>query len=214
MTYKPAKNQHGVTVFTITKYKTARDFAVRRGDHSGDSDVSLYEQPPTQQRHSSGSSPQNANDLPAPKKGKKLKKGDGGAKTAPPTFECSHGDCSNSTYHSGRLVAKAQGLNFPDDVGSLPRWLKESKALTKFIDNDITEFVELKIRRESPKWDSQPLRPAYVAEDLPVHLGKKRNAHDGTVEPNGSTDDGYWLSDREKDQLRHQVSRAEGGAAA
>ena len=81
----------------------------------------------------------------------------------------------------------------------MPRWLKESKALTKYADDDIAEFVRFKIQRDGSKWDEQPLRPAYVAEDLPVHLRKKRNAHYGTVEPNGSTDDGYWLSDREKD---------------
>ena len=57
----------------------------------------------------------------------------------------------------------------------MPRWLKESKALTKFTDNDITEFVEFKIKRESPKWDSQPLRPAYVAEDIGAYLRKRIN---------------------------------------
>ena len=91
--------------------------------------------------------------------------------------------------------------------------MKESKPLTKYADDDIAEFVRFKIRRDGSKWDEQPLRPAYVAEDLPVHLRKKRNAHDGTVEPNGSTNDVYWLSDREKDRLRHQVSHEEGQTA-
>ncbi len=146
--------------------------------------------------------------MSAPKKDKKLKKGDGGAKNAPPTFDCSHGDCSNSTYHSGRIVANAQGLNFPDDVGSLRRWLKESKALAKFTDSDITEFVKFKIKRESPKWDSQPLWPAYVAQDITVYL-RKRESDVGT-KPNGHDETGFWISDRERDRRR----AIEGGEAA
>ena len=93
----------------------------------------------------------------------------------PTTFECSHPDCSSQTYHLGRVVAEQQGLRFPADVGSLDRWLKESKPLAKYADADITEFVEFKIKRESPKWDSQPLRPAYVAEDIGAYLRKKTN---------------------------------------
>ena len=100
----------------------------------------------------------------------------------------------------GRVVAEAQGLNFPDDVGSLPRWLKESKALTKFTDNDITEFVEFKIKRDSPKWDSQPLWPAYVAQDITVYLRKHES--DVGTKPNGHDETGFWISDRERDRRR------------
>ena len=219
LTYKPAKNQHSVTVFKIIKYKVASDFAPLRSaaiknEGSTDAAEELLPSPATEHRRSNPRSPLKDKELRVPKKDKKVKKGDGGAKTAPPTFECSHGDCPHETYHKGRIVAEAQGLTFPDDVGSLSRWLREAKALTNYADVDIAKFVRLKIQRDGSKWDEQPLRPAYVAEDLPVHLRKKRNAHDGTVEPNGSTDDGYWLSDREKDRLRQQVSRAEGGAAA
>ena len=127
-----------------------------------------------------------------------------GAEKPPPAFRCSHGDCSHSAYHSGRIVAEAQGLNFPDDVGSLPRWLKESEALTKYADNDITEFVEFKIKRESPKWDSRPLRPAYVAEDITVYLRKHES--DVGTKPNGHDQTGFWISDRERDR-RRQASK-------
>ena len=132
-----------------------------------------------------------------------------GAEEPPPAFSCSHGDCSHSAYRSGRIVAEAQGLNFPDDVVSLPRWLKESEALTKYADNDITEFVEFKIKRESPKWDSQPLRPAYVAEDITVYL-RKRESDVGT-KPNGHDETGFWISDRERDRRRR--ASEEGQAA-
>ena len=205
LTYKPAKNQHGVTVFEIAKYKTVSDFsplrsAAIKNEGSTDAADELLPSPATEHRRSNPRSPLKAKELRVPKKDKKLKKGDGGAKTAPPTFECSHGDCSHETYHKGRLVAKAQGLNFPDDVGSLPRWLKESKALTKYADNDITEFVEFKIKRESPKWDSQPLRPVYVAEDISVYL-RKRGSDVGT-KPNGHDETGFWISDRERERRR------------
>ena len=105
----------------------------------------------------------------------RIQGGEGGAKNAPPAFVCSHRDCNSETYHKGRVVAESQGLCFPDDIGSLPRWLKESKALLGYADADLVEFVHQKIRRDGSKWDEQPLRPAYVAEDIGAYLRKRIN---------------------------------------
>ena len=98
LTYKPAKNQHGVTVFTLTKYKTVSDFAPLKSaplknEGSTDAADELLPSPTTEHRRSNPRSPLKARGLRVPKKDKKLKEGESGAKNAPPTFECSHGDC-------------------------------------------------------------------------------------------------------------------------
>ena len=180
LSYKPAKNQHGVTVFTITKYKTVSDFTPLKSAPSvlpskmrGADE--LLPSPATEHRRSNPRSSLKKKGLRAPKKDKKLKEGEGGAKSAPPAFKCSHGDCNSETYHAGRVVAESQGLTFPDDVGSLPRWLRESKALTKYSDADLSEFVRLKIERDGAKWQNQALRPVFIAEDIGIYLRKNRN---------------------------------------
>ena len=95
--------------------------------------------------------------------------------TAPPPFTCSHGNCPSQTHHVGQIVAEEQGLRFPEDVGSPSRWLREAKPLCKYADSEIIDFVRHKVRRDRPKWDDQPLRPQYVAEDIGAYLRKKTN---------------------------------------
>ena len=138
---------------------------------------------------------------------RRIQRGRSGAKNAPPPFVCSHQDCSNQTYHAGRMVAESQGLEFPGDVGNLARWLRDSKDLTKYADSDLVEFVAHKVRKDSPKWDDQKLRPNFVAEDIGAYL-RKRSASAANTEPNGLA--GFWMSDREKDRRREA---AEGGHA-
>ena len=138
----------------------------------------------------------------------KKKRERSGAKNVPPAFECSHGDCSHATSHAGRLVAESQGLEFPGGVGNLARWLRESKDLRKYTDSDLVEFIAHKVRKESPKWDDQKLRPNFVAEDIGAYL-RKGSASAANTEPDG-TADGFWISDREKDRR----AAGEGGHAA
>ena len=222
LNYDAAKNQHSVTVFTIQKYKTAFDFAPHKSAGSksaGSSDGAdeLLPSPATEQtscfprqRRSNPSKQQKQKGLQTPKKKKKEEgEGDGnGAKNAPPAFVCSHQDCSNPPYHAGRIVAESQGLEFPGDVGNLARWLRDSKDLTKYADSDLVEFVAHKVRKDSPKWDDQKLRPNFVAEDIGAYL-RKRSASAANTEPNGPAG-GHWISDREWD--RRQAA-AEGDAA-
>ena len=107
-------------------------------------------------------------------------------------------------------MAESQGLRFPDDVGDLPRWLRESKPLAKHSDTDLAEFVEHKTRKESPKWDDQRLRPKFAAEDIGVYLRKRSASAANTTEADGLPG-GFWVSDREKDRRR---AAGEGGHAA
>lgn len=213
ITYQAAKNQHSGTVFTVRKYKTAFDFAPHKSAGSksvGSSDGAdeLLTSPATEHRRSNPSKQQKQKGLQAPNKKKKEEGERSGAKNAPPPFKCSHGDCSNPTYHAGRLVAEAQGLEFPGDVGNLVRWLRDSKDLTKYADSDLVEFVAHKVRKESTKWDDKNLRPNFVAEDIGAYL-RKRSASAANTEPNGPVGE-FWMSDREKDRRR---AAAEGDAA-